>query len=61
MDTEKINEWLEKYKHLRGRHNQKRHGWRGASLEAADKNVDRGGEADDPATHSQVPQIQAQK
>jgi len=28
MDIEQIDSWLETHKHLTGRHNQKRHGWR---------------------------------
>jgi len=42
----RINGWLRVHKHLSGRHNQKRHGWRGGSLEAVRRAMRSGVSAD---------------
>ena len=42
----KINGWLKRHKHQAGKHNQKRHGWRGGSLEAVRRAMRSGVSAD---------------
>jgi len=49
MDIEQIDSWLETHKHLTGRHNQKRHGWRGGDTNAIYQTAERMVKAGDRA------------